>query len=64
MAALKVLIEIFLLLALVLLLLGLWRPVIALWWMDYQNRFRVLQLYGRAVLVLAVLWLLTGWLSH
>jgi hypothetical protein len=58
MEVLKQLIKILLLLNTLLLLAGLWRPVIALWWLDYQNRLRVLQYYGTSWLVLLVLWLL------
>ena len=30
----------------ILLCLGLYRPVIAIWWMPVQNRIRVIRLYG------------------
>ncbi|WP_225000181.1 hypothetical protein [Cesiribacter sp. SM1] len=58
MEVLEQLIKILLLLNTLLLLAGLWRPVIALWWLDYQNRLRVLRYYGTSWLVLLVLWLL------
>jgi hypothetical protein len=35
----------------VLLCLGLYRPVIAIWWMPVQNRIRVIRLYGVLLLV-------------
>ena len=38
-------------LSLVLLLLGLWRPWVVLWWLDYQNRLRVIKYYGSLLFV-------------
>jgi hypothetical protein len=57
MEVLRIFILLFLFLDTGLLLLGLWRPVVVLWWLDYQNRRRVLHYYGWAWLVLLVLWL-------
>ncbi|MBW3545200.1 MAG: hypothetical protein KY428_06305 [Bacteroidetes bacterium] len=62
MAVLETLLKIFGLLSLLMLLAGLWKPVTVLWWLDYQNRRRVLQYYGTATLVLAALWAVVGWL--
>ncbi|AHM61311.1 hypothetical protein D770_15285 [Flammeovirgaceae bacterium 311] len=63
MEALELLLKILLLLDSLLLLAGLWRPVLVLWWLDYQNRLRVLQYYGTIWLVLAVCWLLLNILN-
>ncbi|EMR02261.1 hypothetical protein ADICEAN_02609 [Cesiribacter andamanensis AMV16] len=63
MAVFKLLLMISLALAALGVLLGLWRPVIVLWWLDYQNRRRVLQYYGTALLLLGALWLLLRWLG-
>lgn len=41
-----------------LLLTGLWRPWVVLWWRSYQNRKMVLQWYGTSLLVSALaLWI-------
>lgn len=46
---------------LLLLVLGLWRPWVVLWWMASQNRLKVIQYYGSSLLVLLVLsWLIAG----
>lgn len=42
----------------VLLLAGLISPVIVLWWMDYQNRLRVIRIYGTIFLVSALVYFL------
>jgi hypothetical protein len=63
METLKILLLIFLLLDGLFLLLGLWRPVTVLWWLDYQNRRRVLHYYGTGLLVLGGLWALVQWAS-
>ena len=44
-----------------LLMAGLYKPWIVLWWMPMQNRKRVIQLYGTIGTVLAVLTLLVGY---
>lgn len=58
MEILKLLIPLFLLLDSLLLLLGLWKPITVLWWLDYQNRRLVLQYYGTTWLVLLLACLL------
>lgn len=62
MAVVETLLKIMGLLSLLMLLAGLWKPVTVLWWLDYQNRRRVLHYYGTATVVLVALWLLVRWL--
>ncbi|WP_017730192.1 hypothetical protein [Nafulsella turpanensis] len=45
--------------SLFLLLLGLWRPWVVLWWLEYQNRLRVIKYYGSIMTVAGILWLIT-----
>jgi len=40
-----------------LLLAGFISPVLVLWWMDYQNRLRVLRIYGSLFLISLLLYL-------
>lgn len=48
-------------LSFLLLLIGLWKPWVVLWWLDYQNRLRVLMYYGSLMLVFGLLsWLFTA----
>jgi hypothetical protein len=49
--------------ALLFLLLGLYRPVLVLWWEDIQNRRKVLYRYGRIAFICLMLYLLTALLS-
>ena len=46
------------LLSALLLLIGMISPVTVLWWMAYQNRIRVLRLYGSILLVSVMIYLL------
>lgn len=46
---------------LALLVLGLWRPWVVLWWMAYQNRLKVIQYYGSSLMLLLMLsWLIAA----
>ncbi len=42
----------------ILLVAGLFSPVLVLWWMDYQNRLRVLRIYGSIFLISLLIWVL------
>jgi len=35
----------------ILLMIGLYRPWIVLWWLDHQNRLKVIRYYGAAALI-------------
>jgi uncharacterized MnhB-related membrane protein len=52
------LLEVICWLGLLLCLLGMWRPWLLLWWLDKQNRLRVLIYYGIPSLLATVLYLL------
>jgi hypothetical protein len=41
-----------------LLIAGLYKPWVVLWWEDYQNRRKVFKVYGTATLVALVTYLL------
>jgi hypothetical protein len=43
-------------LSILLLLLGLFRPVWVLWFLDRSNRLKVIQFYGTSTLLFAVLY--------
>lgn len=38
----------------ILLLIGFFSPTAVLWWMDYQNRIRVLKIYG-SIFILSII---------
>jgi hypothetical protein len=45
--------------SLIILVIGLFRPWIALWWEDVQNRRKVIRLYGGiSILMYGLYWLL------
>ncbi len=46
------------LLSALLLVIGMISPVTVLWWMAYQNRIRVLRLYGSILLISLLLYFL------
>lgn len=53
--ALKILLEIGLVVNLICLLLGLIKPVLVLWFLDRMNRLKVIQLYGGLTILFLVL---------
>ena len=46
------------------LLMGLFKPWIALWWMPRQNRLLVIKWYGGIFLVTLAGWLLTRFIAY
>ncbi|RPA66936.1 hypothetical protein EF405_17535 [Cyclobacteriaceae bacterium YHN15] len=50
-------------LSLISLFLGLFKPVLVLWFLDRFNRLKVIQIYGTLSLLLALLYLLIDWLK-
>jgi len=62
-SAFKMLILIFLIIAIGSLLFGLVRPVYALWFLDRFNRLRVIKIYGGVSLILFAVWVLLSYLA-
>jgi hypothetical protein len=48
----------------VLLVAGLWRPWVVLWWLSHQNRKMVLQWYGTSLLASALAFWIAGLLQR
>jgi len=48
--------------SLLLLMIGLYKPWIVLWWEDVQHRLKVIRLYGSVSLVAIVIaWMIDNW---
>lgn len=44
-----------------LLLVGLWRPWVVLWWEHTQNRKKVIQLYGLVIVISLAIYVALDW---
>ena len=47
----------------ILLITGMIKPGVVVWWEDIQNRRRVLRIYGRVAIFLGIVLLLLVWIS-
>lgn len=50
-------------LCLLLLIIGMYKPWVVLWWEDIQNRKKVIKVYGTASLLFLTLYLVTPYIG-
>lgn len=54
----RMLILLLLAFSLFMLIAGIFKPTFAVWWEDVQNRRRVFKIYGKAVLLLTLIYII------